>query len=115
MAVNVLSWLWGVPDEPLDSPTEEWVGGFAELTAKRTGIGLWTRRLNRVRTRTHGGMAGVGGQPPPQCRSNHDRHQQLIGRHNQENLPLPRAVSVPLALHCMELAALEAICRKLTT
>ena len=54
------------------SPTEEWVGGFAELTAKRTGIGLWTRRLNRVRTRTHGGMAGVGGQPPPQCRSNHD-------------------------------------------
>jgi hypothetical protein len=26
-----------------------------------------------------------------------------------------RAVSVPLALHCMELAALEAICRKLTT
>jgi hypothetical protein len=35
----------------------------------------------------------------------------LIGRHNQENLPLP----VPLALHCVELAALEAICRKLTT
>jgi hypothetical protein len=26
-----------------------------------------------------------------------------------------RAVSVPLAPHCMELAALEAICRKLTT
>jgi hypothetical protein len=26
-----------------------------------------------------------------------------------------RAVSVPLALHCMELAALEAICRELTT
>jgi len=24
----------------------------------------------RVRTRTHGGVAGVGGQPPPLCRSN---------------------------------------------
>jgi hypothetical protein len=35
-------------------------------------------------------------------------HQQIIGRHNQENLPLP----VPFVLHCMELAALEAICRK---
>src|SRR5215467_6572577 len=23
----------------------------------------------RVRTRTHGGVAGVGGQPPPLCRS----------------------------------------------
>src|ERR1700686_3974438 len=56
MAVNVLSWLWGVPNEPLDSLTEEWVRGFAELTAKRTGMGLWTRRLNRVRTRTHGGI-----------------------------------------------------------
>jgi hypothetical protein len=40
MAVNVLSWLWGVPNELLDSLTEEWVRGFAELTAKRTGMGL---------------------------------------------------------------------------
>src|SRR5215510_3854436 len=26
----------------------------------------------RVRTRTHGGVAGVGGRPPPLCRSNRE-------------------------------------------
>jgi hypothetical protein len=47
---------------------------------------------------------------------NHDVSPTIkSGRHNPENLPLPRAVSAPLALHWMELAALEAICRKLTT
>jgi hypothetical protein len=39
-----------------------------------------------------------------------------INRSSQPREPsTARAVSVPLALHCMELAALEAICRKLTT
>jgi hypothetical protein len=28
-----------------------------------------THSNRRVRTRTHGGVAGVGGQPPPLCRS----------------------------------------------
>jgi hypothetical protein len=114
MAVNVLSWLGGVPNEPLDSLTEEWVRGFAELTAKRTGMGLWTRRLNRVRTRTHGGMAGVGGQQPSMPIKSRC-HQQLIRSSRPRDPSTARAVSVPLALHCMELAALEAICRKLTT
>ena len=104
----------GVPNEPLDSLTEEWVRGFAELTAKRTGMGLWTRRLNRVRTRTHSGMAGVGGQPPPMPIKSRC-HQQLIRSSRPREPSTARAVSVPLALHCMELAALEAICRKLTT
>ena len=42
-------------------------------------------------------------------------HQQLILRSQPREPSTARAVSVPLALHCMELAALEAICRKLTT
>jgi len=29
-----------------------------------------TNSNRRVRTRTHGGVAGVGGWPPPLCRSN---------------------------------------------
>ncbi len=40
---TVSSVVAGIPvdpaDEPLDSLTEEWVSGFAELTAKRTGMG----------------------------------------------------------------------------
>src|ERR1700679_3415109 len=42
-------------------------------------------------------------------------HQQSILRSQPREPSTARAVSVPLALHCMELAALEAICRKLTT
>ena len=30
------------PDEPLDSLTDEWVKGLAELTARRTGVGAPT-------------------------------------------------------------------------
>lgn len=41
---SVLSLAAGIPvdpaDEPLDSLTEEWVKGFAELIARRTGAGL---------------------------------------------------------------------------
>jgi hypothetical protein len=42
-------------------------------------------------------------------------HQQLILRSQPREPSTARAVSVPLALHCIELAALEAICRRLTT
>jgi hypothetical protein len=42
-------------------------------------------------------------------------HQQLIRSSRPRKPSTARAVSVPLALHCMELAALEAICRKLPT
>src|SRR5947207_8721260 len=36
----------------------------------------------RVRTRTHGGVAGVGGRPPPLCRSNAEgfTHRSLENR-----------------------------------
>jgi len=60
-------------------------------------------------------VTGVGGQPPPQCRIKSRCHQQLIRSSRPRGPSTARAVSVPLALHCMELAALEAICRKLTT
>ena len=42
-------------------------------------------------------------------------HQQLNQVVTTKRTSTARAVSVPLAVHCMELAALEAICRKLTT
>ena len=46
------------------------------LTSNRSDFHPYPRRASvtisnrRVRTRTHGGVAGVGGQPPPLCRSN---------------------------------------------
>ena len=40
-----------------------------------------------IRTHTHC-MAGVGGQQPPQCRSNMSPTIKS-GRHDQKNLPLP--------------------------
>src|SRR5215471_1642545 len=46
------------------------------LTSNRSDFRPYPRRASvtisnrRVRTRTHGGVAGVGGQPPPLCRSN---------------------------------------------
>jgi hypothetical protein len=45
------------------------------LTSNRSDSRPYTRSASvtisnrRVRTRTHGGVAGVGGQPPPLCRS----------------------------------------------
>ena len=67
----------------------EWVRGFAELTAKRTGMGLWTRRLNRVRTRTMVVWQGSAGNR----RLNADQITMSpttkSGRHDQENLPRP--------------------------
>jgi len=45
------------------------------LTSNRSDFRPYTRSVSatnsnrRVRTRTHGGVAGVGGQPPPLCRS----------------------------------------------
>src|SRR5450759_1032819 len=46
------------------------------LTSNRSDFRPYTRNASvtisnrRVRTRMHGGVAGVGGQPPPLCRSN---------------------------------------------
>jgi hypothetical protein len=46
-------------------------------TSNRSGFRHCSRNVSvsdsnrRVRTRTHGGVAGVGGQPPPLCRSSH--------------------------------------------
>src|SRR5258708_38420817 len=47
------------------------------LTSNRSDFRPYTRRASvtisnrRVRTLMHGGVAGVGGQPPPLCRSSH--------------------------------------------
>ena len=38
----------------------------------------------RVRTRTHGGVAGVGGQPPPLCRSHGAKPCYLCRRKPRE-------------------------------
>src|SRR5882762_10365110 len=51
------------------------------LTSNRSDFRPYTRSASvtissrRVRTRMHGGVAGVGGQPPPLCRSS-----RLVGR-----------------------------------
>jgi len=38
-----------------------------------------TNSNRRVRTRTHGGVAGVGGWPPPLCRSGWQREVVAVG------------------------------------
>jgi hypothetical protein len=59
-------------------------------------------------------MAGVGGNSRPNA--DQIKISPTINQVVTTKTPsTPRAVSVPLALHCMELAALDAICRKLTT
>ena len=44
-------------DEPLDSLTEEWVQGFAELIARRTGAALLGAAASEPLPRTQGAAA----------------------------------------------------------
>src|ERR1700719_1906172 len=72
------------------------------LTSNRSDFRHYTRNASvtisnrRVRTRMHGGVAGVGGQPPPLCRSN-----GIIGiwpeSNSVENLSLRANISGPNA------------------
>lgn len=91
------------------SDTAKWTHNLKPL-----GVSV-TDSNRRLRTRTHGGY-GRGRRANAALMPIKSRcHQQLIMSSQPRELSPPRAVSVPLALHCMELAALEAICRKLTT
>src|SRR5260370_13175972 len=56
--------------------TRPYPSGFPMPTSNRSGFRLWRMGASviisnrRVRTRTHGGVAGDSGQPLPLCRSN---------------------------------------------
>jgi hypothetical protein len=60
------------------------------LTSNRLDFRPYTRSASatisnrRVRTRTHGGVAGVGGQPPPLCRSNALTEHVKSGRNHMD-------------------------------
>jgi phospholipase C len=58
---TVFSAVAGIPvdpaDEPLDSLTEEWVKGFAELTARRAGMGFLEATTAQPLPRTQGEAA----------------------------------------------------------
>ena len=88
VVVGQLSWHWGYArnwratplavDMALDTSRRPRPSllGFPMLTSNRSDFRPYTRNASvtisnrRVRTRMHGGVAGVGGQPPPLCRSN---------------------------------------------
>jgi len=65
--------------------------GCPMLTSNRSGFRPYTRTVSvtisnrRVRARTHGGVAGVGGRPPPRCRSNVPLGNNPSARLGREN------------------------------
>ena len=88
VGVGQLSWHWAYVQNwratppvaaaaPGTSPTPRpYPSRFLMPISKRSGSRLWRMRASvtisnrRVRTCTHGGVAGVSGQPLPLCRSN---------------------------------------------
>ena len=88
VVVGQLSWHWayvpnwlgtppGAAAVPGTSPTPRpYPSRFPRPISNRSVSRIWRMRASvtisnrRVRTRTHGGVAGVSGQPLPLCRSN---------------------------------------------